>query len=124
NKRLDDIARGVLTADGLQDENGAVTFFLTHETLDEITDRVSRVFLGVQIQCAQCHKHPFGDWTQTEYWGMAAFFTKVKSLYVKTGDVQRYGAKEDAASKSKPLLMVPASLKSVPPTFLRGELPM
>ncbi len=123
DKRLDALARDVLTAGGLQDENGAVTFFLTHESVDEITDRVSRVFLGVQLQCAQCHKHPFGDWTQKEYWGMAAFFTKVKSVYVKTGDVQRYGAKEDAASKSKPLLMVPASKKTVPPTFLRGEQP-
>jgi len=123
NKRLDALAREVLTAEGLQDENGAVTFYLTHETLDEITDRVARVFLGVQIQCAQCHKHPFGDWTQAEYWGMAAFFTKVKSVYVKTGNVQRYGAKEDSAPKSKPLLMVPASLKAVPPTFLRGDRP-
>ncbi|MCE9565439.1 MAG: DUF1549 and DUF1553 domain-containing protein [Planctomycetes bacterium] len=123
NKRLDALAREVLTAGGLQDENGAVTFFLTHESLDEITDRVSRVFLGVQIQCAQCHKHPFGNWTQAEYWGMAAFFSKVKSVYVKTGDVQRYGSKEDAASKSKPLLMVPPSMKPTPPTFLRGERP-
>jgi hypothetical protein len=123
NKRLNVLAREVLTAGGLQDENGAVTFFLTHETVDEITDRVSRVFLGVQIQCAQCHNHPFGDWTQKEYWGMAGFFTKVKSVYVKDGNVQKYGAKEDAASKSKPLLMVPPSLKNVPPTFLRGDQP-
>ena len=123
NKRLDALARDVLTANGLQDQNGAVTFFLTHESLDEITDRVSRVFLGVQLQCAQCHKHPFGDWTQTEYWGMAAFFTKVKSVYVKDGNVQRYGAREDTAPKSKPLLLVPASMKAVPPTFLRGDGP-
>ncbi len=123
NKRLDILAREVLSANGLQDENGAVTFFITHETVDEITDRVARVFLGVQIQCAQCHKHPFGDWTQAEYWGMAAFFTKVKSVYVKTGDTQRYGAKEDATSKSKPLLMLPASVKATPPTFLRGDRP-
>jgi hypothetical protein len=123
NKKLDALVRDVLTAAGMQDENGAVTFFMTHETVDEITDRVSRVFLGVQIQCAQCHRHPFGDWTQAEYWGMAAFFMNVKPLYVKQGDVQRYGAKEDATSKSKPLLMIPPSKKTVPPTFLRGEKP-
>ncbi len=121
NKRFDALARDVLTASGMQDEHGAVTFFMTHESVDEITDRVARVFLGVQIQCAQCHKHPFGDWTQADYWGMAAFFTKVKPLYVKEGTVQRYGAKEDNAPKSKPLLMVPPSRKDVPPTFLRGE---
>lgn len=119
NKRLDVLAREVLTANGLQDEDGAVTFFLTHETQDEIADRVSRVFLGVQLQCAQCHKHPFGDWTQDEYWGFAAFFGKLKSVYVKDEKGQRYGAKEDSAPKSKPLLMVPPSRKAVPPTFLR-----
>jgi hypothetical protein len=120
NKKLDALARDVLTASGFQDENAAVTFFMTHETQDEITDRVSRVFLGVQIQCAQCHKHPFGDWTQAEYWGMAAFFSKVKSLYAKDDRGQRYGAKEDNVAKNKPLLMVPPSKKDVPPTFLRG----
>lgn len=123
NKRLDVLAREILTSNGLQEENGAVTFFITHESVDEITDRVARVFLGVQIQCAQCHKHPFGDWTQTEYWGMAAFFTKVKLVFVNDAKGQRSGAKEDAASKSKPLLMVPPSMKTVPPTYLRGEQP-
>src|SRR5262249_13198296 len=121
NKKFDALAREVLTSGGYQDENAAVTFFMTHETVDEITDRVARVFLGGQIQCAQCHKHPFGDWTQTEYWGMAAFFLKVKPLYPKKGDVQRYGAKKDNAPKTKPLLMIPASKKDVPPTFLRAE---
>lgn len=120
NKPLDAFTRDVLTASGLQDENGAVTFFLTHESIDEMTDRVSRVFLGVQLQCAQCHKHPFGDWTQAEYWGMAAFFRQVKSVYVKDGTVQRYGAREDTAPKSRALLMVPPSEKKQPPTFLRG----
>lgn len=121
NKPLDTFAKDLLTAEGLQDENGAVTFFLTHETVDEITDRTARIFLGVQIQCAQCHKHPFGDWTQTEYWGMAAFFTKVKLVFVNEKGVQRSGSKEDAASKAKPLLTQPPSMKSMPPTFLRGD---
>lgn len=121
NVRLDALARGVLTAGGLQEENGAVTFYLTHESVDEITDRVSRVFLGVQIQCAQCHRHPFGDWTQAEYWGMAAFFTKVKSVYVRDGAVQKYGAREEATpTKAKALLLVPPSAKAAAPTFLRG----
>lgn len=35
---------------------------------------VSRVFLGVRLECAQCHDHPFTDWTQQDFWGVAAFF--------------------------------------------------
>ena len=68
----------LLTSIGEQDKNGAVTYFVGNPTVDKITDNVSRMFLGVQLQCAQCHNHPFTDYKQTEYWGMAAFFMKVK----------------------------------------------
>ncbi len=39
---------------------------------------VSRVFLGVRIGCAECHNHPFADWKQQDFWGMAAFFSGVR----------------------------------------------
>lgn len=123
NKKLDALVKDVLTSSGLQEENAAVTFFLTHETLDEITDRTARVFLGVQIQCAQCHKHPFGDWTQAEYWGLAAFFTKVKVVFENKNGNQKSGTKEDGASKQAPYLTFPASMKALAPTFLRAEKP-
>jgi hypothetical protein len=40
---------------------------------------VSRVFLGVRIGCAECHDHPFADWKQKDFWGMAAFFSGVRN---------------------------------------------
>ena len=39
-----------------------------------VAGSVSRVFLGVRMHCAQCHDHPFADWTQRDFWGLAAFF--------------------------------------------------
>ena len=42
-----------------------------------LAGKVTRAFLGVQIQCAQCHDHPFDKWTQEEFYGMASFFTEV-----------------------------------------------
>jgi hypothetical protein len=39
-----------------------------------VAGSVSRIFLGVRIECAQCHDHPFADWTQQDFWGIAAFF--------------------------------------------------
>ena len=68
----------LLTAEGNQDDNAAVTFFLANNTVDKMTDVTTKEFLGVQLQCAQCHNHPFTDWKQTEYWGMADFFEKVQ----------------------------------------------
>ncbi|HET6426041.1 MAG TPA: DUF1549 domain-containing protein [Planctomycetaceae bacterium] len=40
---------------------------------------VSRMFLGVRIGCAECHNHPFAEWKQSDFWGMAAFFIGVKN---------------------------------------------
>ena len=41
---------------------------------------VSRVFLGIRLECAQCHDHPFADWTQRDFWGVAAFFSGAKLI--------------------------------------------
>jgi len=43
------------------------------------TTRFCRLLLGVQLQCAQCHDHPFTSWKRSDYWSMAAFFTKVRA---------------------------------------------
>lgn len=43
-------------------------------TPDTVANSMSRVFLGVRIGCAKCHNHPFADWRQEDFWGMAAFF--------------------------------------------------
>src|SRR5437763_1031528 len=61
-----------------KEENGAATFWITNVGVDKATDTISKVFMGVQLQCAQCHNHPFTGWKQEEYWGMAQFFMKVR----------------------------------------------
>lgn len=120
NRPYDEFVRGVLTADGMQRNNGATTFLLTHQSLDEMTDRLSRVLLGVNITCAQCHHHPFADWKQEDYWGIAAFFSKVKHQYERIDKVEHYGVSERGDRKP---IMTPPSLKVVPPTFLGGKQP-
>jgi len=120
NRPYDEFVRGVLTADGMQRNNGATTFLLTHQSLDEATDRLSRVLLGVQITCAQCHDHPFADWKQDDYWGTAAFFSKVKHQYERIERVEHYGVSERGERKP---MMVPPSHRVVPPTFLGGTRP-
>ncbi|MCE9528587.1 MAG: DUF1549 and DUF1553 domain-containing protein [Planctomycetales bacterium] len=81
NKSWDRIAKELLTASGQRDKNAAVTYLLKgRETLSpaELTDLVSQYFLGMRLNCAQCHDHPFAPWKQTDYWGMAAFFTEIQ----------------------------------------------
>jgi hypothetical protein len=126
NKPWDRFVHELLTASGTQDKNGAVTYFLTNNNVDKITDNVARNLLGVQLQCAQCHNHPFTAWKQTEYWSMAAFFMKVRLDNVKqaakTG--ASAGVTETATTPKRPKKnALPESAKFVPARFLQGEEP-
>lgn len=82
-KTWDRLAHDLMTATGSQEENGAVTYMLKGRftlSVTEMTDLTSRNFLGVRLNCAQCHNHPFAAWKQSDYWGMAAFFTQIQRL--------------------------------------------
>jgi Protein of unknown function (DUF1549)/Protein of unknown function (DUF1553) len=124
NKPWDQFVTELVTASGTQDKNGAVTYFLANSTVDKITDSVTRQFLGVQLQCAQCHNHPFTGWKQTEYWAMAAFFMKVRPDNVaraaRNGETPGL-VEAPAAARGRQRL--PESAKLVPAKFLQGEAP-
>ena len=85
NAPWDQTVRDLLTATGTQEENGANTFFIALRTPDKLNDQVCRLFLGVNLQCAQCHDHPFAPWKRDDYWSMAAFFSKVRAGGKKVG---------------------------------------
>jgi hypothetical protein len=123
NKPWDGLVRDLLTATGEPDKNGAVTYFLSNPTPDKLTDNVTRLFLGVQLQCAQCHNHPFTDWKQDAYWGMAAFFTKVRIQGNPRAAAQRQGNLGVNESGTGRPLRLPDSAKRLPPRFLQGEQP-
>ena len=118
NKPLNQLVYDLITATGEQTENGAVTYFMANPSVDKVTDNVSRMFLGVQLQCAQCHNHPFTDYKQNEYWGMAAFFMKVKDSPKGVSEIALAPAKAGKKNKA-----IPESAKFVPAKFLQGEEP-
>ncbi len=84
NTGWDKIAKAVITATGRTDENGATVFTLAEEADPvELAGEVSRVFLGIQIQCAQCHDHPSDPWKREQFHEFAAFFSGVKRKRVE-----------------------------------------
>jgi hypothetical protein len=86
NRPWDEIAHGIIAASGRSDENGAVTLALAHESQAvEMAGEVARIFLGVQIQCAQCHDHPTDSWKRKQFHEFAAFFAGSKSGRVGKG---------------------------------------
>jgi hypothetical protein len=75
NKPWDEIVTGMITAIGQNDENGAVAFPMAYEAQPvEMAGEVSRIFMGVQIQCAQCHDHKTDAWKRRQFHEFAAFF--------------------------------------------------
>jgi hypothetical protein len=110
----------LLTVTGTQEHSGANTFFIANRTPDKLTDIVSRVFGGVQLQCAQCHNHPWASWKRADYWGMAQFFTKVRAGGKKVGKGEPEVVNEIGIGKGLPL---PESALKVPPKFLGGDAP-
>jgi hypothetical protein len=79
-KAWDEIASGLITATGRNDENGAVGFPLAYLAQPvELAGEVSRIFMGVQIQCAQCHDHKTDSWKRQQFHEFAAFFAGTQS---------------------------------------------
>ncbi|MBL8826815.1 MAG: DUF1553 domain-containing protein, partial [Planctomycetaceae bacterium] len=82
------ITRAILTAEGElrfslntpSAENGSLFFLVAHDgpEAEERAAETSRVFLGIQIQCAQCHDHPTEHWKRTQFHDFAAYFARIK----------------------------------------------
>lgn len=74
---LDEFARSILTARGSTWKNPAASFYRTNRDPSTAAETVAQVFLGVRLQCARCHNHPFDVWTQDDYYHLAAYFANL-----------------------------------------------
>jgi hypothetical protein len=77
NVPLDEIVRQLLAARGGTFSTPATNFYQIERDTLKTAENVSQVFMGVRVQCAQCHNHPFDRWTMDDYYGFAAFFSQV-----------------------------------------------
>ena len=77
NKPYDQFVRELLAATGTVITNPPVAWYKRVKEPKEQLEDVAQLFLGVRMQCAQCHHHPFERWSQDDYYSLAAFFTQV-----------------------------------------------
>ncbi|MCP4889699.1 MAG: DUF1553 domain-containing protein, partial [Planctomycetaceae bacterium] len=75
NRPWDELVHELLTAEGRLGENGATAYLLRDASmpLDSLSNTMT-TFLGANVACAQCHDHPFAEWTQRDFYEMASFF--------------------------------------------------
>jgi hypothetical protein len=78
NLPFDQFARALITASGPNYSAPAASFYRRVRDPQTRVEAVSQLFLGVRIGCARCHNHPFERWTQDDYYGVAAFFSRVR----------------------------------------------
>ncbi|NOY00742.1 MAG: DUF1549 domain-containing protein [Verrucomicrobia bacterium] len=103
NKHYDQIVTEMITAKGNLGQNPASGFLLRDAGMEfDAFANFSQVFLGIDISCAQCHDHPFADWTQMDFYRMAAFFGNTQRIAGRGGMMGMMGG--DSKGKTKELV--------------------
>lgn len=89
NKPYDQFVFDMVTAEGESYDNGAIGYYYRDRgmPLDNMANTV-RIFLGTRLECAQCHNHPFDEWTQMDFFHMAAFSYGVNTRNQRGGKFQ------------------------------------
>ena len=105
NTPYDQMVRQLLAATGTIASNPAVAWYKRVKEPTQQLDDVAQLFLGVRMQCAQCHHHPFERWSQRDYYSMSAFFSQVARI-------RRRGARLGSLRRGRLRLRCPARSRS------------
>ncbi len=117
NVPFNQIVRELISATGGTFKSPATNYYqITKENL-KLSENTAQVFMGVRVQCAQCHNHPFDRWTQDDYYGFAAFFSQIAR---KAGDDPREVIVFNGGGGE---MKHPLGDRVVAPKFLGGETP-
>ena len=114
---IDQWVKELLTAQGSTMSTPTTNFYYAERDAGKVAENVAQVFLGMRIQCAQCHNHPFDRWTMDDYYGFTAFFSRIGR---KRGSDPREGI---IFSKPNGEAQHPVTNENVPPKFLGGNVP-
>ncbi len=114
---LNEIVQELLSASGGSFTTPAVNFYQVEPDPKKIAENVAQAFLGLRIQCAQCHNHPFDRWTMDDYYAFSAFFEQIGR---KEGEDYRETIVFNSGAGDS---NHPVDGRAVPPKFLGGDAP-
>ena len=119
NKPFDQFVREVITAQGSIYANGPANYYKIATTPEDLAETTAQVFLGVRLQCAKCHHHPFEVYSQEDYYGLAAYFTRVGTK--GSAAFGALGRDSVVMITSSGSISHPRTRKAMQPTPLLGE---
>ncbi|MEX2286883.1 MAG: DUF1549 and DUF1553 domain-containing protein [Planctomycetaceae bacterium] len=94
NRPWKDVVYDLVTAEGHYEKNGAVNFLLAQMTMNDekvqATAKTTRLLMGIQVQCTQCHDHPFNPWKQNQFWEFNSFFQQARRIEHRKADSNMY----------------------------------
>lgn len=117
NRPINEIVVDLLSASGGTVSVPAVNYYQSELDRLKLSENVAQVFMGMRIQCAQCHNHPFDRWTMNDYYGFNAFFAQIGRK--NTDDPQEVIVFNSKGGETQHFL----TKKNVKPKFLGGEEP-
>ena len=117
NVPMDVLVKNLITATGPSFETPEANFYKLERDTLKLSENVAQAFMGVRVQCAQCHNHPFDRWTMNDYYSFAAFFSQIGR---KTGEDPRETVIFNSGSGG---VKHPVSGKDMAPKFLGGAQP-
>lgn len=126
NMPYDDLVRQILGATGTIVSNPPVAWYKRVKEPNLQQEDVAQLFLGVRMQCAQCHHHPFERWSQRDYHALTAFFTQVgRKPTAIAGEDLIFHKRGTALVENKKTMekVMPAALGQEPPKILPDEDP-
>jgi hypothetical protein len=118
NLRYDNLVGELLLTIG-GDELGPALYYQANDLSPEkLAASSAELFLGLKLECAQCHDHPFAEWSQKDFWGLAAFFARVKAPDDRSMMMRSSYRITDADRGDVEL---PGTGEVVPPRYPRGD---
>jgi uncharacterized protein DUF1553/uncharacterized protein DUF1549 len=117
NVPIDKIVQELITATGSTFKSPAANYYQVQTDTLKTAENTAQVFMGMRIQCAQCHNHPFDRWTMNDYYSFAAFFPQIGR---KPGEDPRETVIFD---KGEGEVKHPVNGKAMTPKFLGGDVP-
>jgi hypothetical protein len=119
NKPFDRFVRELITAQGSTFSNGPANYYRIASTPQELAEATAQLFLGVRLQCAKCHHHPYEALSQADYYGFAAFFARVGAK--GSQEFGLFGNERVILVHDRGEVVHPRSGKVLPPTPLHGK---